>query len=57
MDIAEEKPLLGGGKIYSPYIRCKEWKRGLIKVLDILSIDPEIFDIDNTIITGGIHRE
>jgi len=49
--------LAGGGDLSSPYIRCREWKRGLIKILDILSESPDLYDFGTDPLLGVKHRE
>lgn len=49
--------LASGGNIMSPYVRCKEWKRGLIKIFNILSETPDIYDFGVGPLAEVLHRE
>jgi radical SAM protein with 4Fe4S-binding SPASM domain len=46
-----------GRSLASPYIRCTSWKRGLLKVFDILSETPDIYDFGEEPILAIMHRE
>jgi len=46
-----------GQVINSPYIRCKSWKRGLIKIFDFLSETPDIYNLNSDPYLGVLHRE
>lgn len=49
--------LAAGRTLTDPYARCKEWRRGLIKVLDFLSETPDLYSLSDKSTTGGLHRE
>lgn len=46
-----------GENLYSPYIRCSEWKQALIKILEILSNTPDIYYFDHDAISEVLMRE
>ena len=48
--------IANGMDIHSPYVRCAEWKQGLIEVLHILAQCPEIYDFNDNILVG-LHHE
>ena len=49
--------LESGAELTSPYVRCKAWKQGLVKVLDILSESPDIYYFDEDPVVSVMHRE
>lgn len=49
--------LANGGNLHSPYTHCRDWKRGLIKIMDILSESPDIYDFGIDPLLGVKHRE
>jgi len=49
--------LAAGKNINSPYVRCKEWKRGIIKIMSILSESPDIYFFGEDPFKGVMHRE
>ena len=46
-----------GENLYSPYIRCSEWKQALIKILEILSNTPDIYYFNHDAISEVLMRE
>ena len=46
-----------GGSYKSPYVRCGEWKRGLTRILEMLSVSPYIYSTNNDPIYNILHRE
>lgn len=49
--------LEAGKNINSPYVRCNEWKRGIIKIMSILSETPDIYFFGEDPYKGVMHRE
>jgi len=49
--------LSAGKKLYSPYSKCAAWKRGLLKILDIISETPQIYDFKIDPLVAMKHRE
>ena len=43
--------------ITAPYVRCKSWKKGLIKILDFISETPDIYNLSSDPYLGVLHRE
>lgn len=49
--------IASGGNLNSPYYRCTEWKRGIIKIMNVLSADPNIYYFGEDPYKGVMHRE
>ncbi|HBI17452.1 MAG: Radical SAM domain protein [Candidatus Moranbacteria bacterium GW2011_GWF2_34_56] len=49
--------LESGSKITDPYVRCIEWKQGMLKIMEIIAKSPDVYDFELFSKTGGFHRE
>lgn len=49
--------IASGKSVMFPYIRCSEWKRGITKILSILSESPDIYCLGEDPYKGVVHRE